>query len=169
LEVRTIRTTPIHPEVDIYNDDFFTGIFEFQKYLDNLRKIDHAIEEVFAMREEYIVTLTFAGLDPFANATDKLTNDNKTNYDYVKRCKRCVYEGFKMNLLQKITDGDGNSAYYTLNGIKIELPHFYTDNYYLYNELLFKDKRDTYKFTVSKLCKIEGWVNIDTYVNIACI
>lgn len=149
-----------HAEVDLYNDDFINGIFEFNSYFGNVRS--GATEELFVLREKILLSISLCGLDPYKNYAAQLVNQ-PTNYEYVKLLKQCVYEGYRMNVMRW-----NGEHYENRMGVKIDSP--FKAKYCLYKTLVFKTKKDVLKFTPDKVCRLDGFVGVnfffDTVVNV---
>lgn len=156
LNVRSPHGPPKHPETDIYMDDFMMLPFSFNNYLSNLKYVSPSIEDVFVMREDLIIMLISNGFNPYVNYDRQLIN-NPTDYNYVSRLKRCIYEGFKLNILRKMPNG----TYETRLGVPIRLQPSYTDTFYVYDEITFKGKSNLLTYTVGHIAKIEGFITID--------
>jgi HrpA-like RNA helicase len=155
LSVRVVKIAH-DGETDIYNDDFIAGIFEFNSYFGNVR--DGATEELFVLREKILLSLSLCGMDPYKNYSKQLVTQ-PTNYEYVKRLKQCIYEGFKMNVMRW-----NGEKYETRLGVLVDSE--FKSKFCIYKTLLFKTKKDVLKFTVDKVCKLDGFVGVNFFFDV---
>lgn len=173
------------------SDQFLEILFTVEEWSKNLVYM-REFKELIEMRNEIMNGFAQLGLSPF-NAPSILNYfpdrqnvhfaqdvaDNKTVDDVLTRFKRCIYEGYKLNLLKKhVHNGEVNyktlkgypviigdmyskqqAKFYTKHGVgKVDLP-----NYVVANKLIFKKAQmvPVYKIHASIISVMDGFVGID--------
>lgn len=173
------------------SDQFLEILFTVEEWSKNLVYM-REFKELIEMRNEIMNGFAQLGLSAF-NAPSILNYfpdrqnvhfaqdviNNKTIDDVLARFKRCVYEGYKLNLLKKhVLNGDVSyktlkgypvivgdmyskqqMKFYTKHGIgKVDLP-----NYIIANKLILKKAQmvPVYKIHASIMSVMDGFVGID--------
>lgn len=165
LSVREMPHTRPSDFVDMYNDDFIAGIFYMDAFFKDLSLVDSAVEDLFILREEIINNLLILGLNPFANIDKQLTNQpyNQTSLQYVALLKKCIYEGFKLNIAKY---NSKNQIYETRLGIETNVPPQLKSKpptFIVYNALVLKKDMSIIRHVVDKYCILDNYVNVDYF------
>ena len=147
--LRGVLIPPTEEEAFFYRarlllaDDFVEALLVLDEFMSRLEKSDgevvHVIDwavsvgldvarvmEVLARREEVVEDMLAAGLDPFWG--DELRLSRTSMKDFISRLvgiKRCLYDGYRHNLLHYNSD---ENVYEDRFGLKVEVPPMFTDN-----------------------------------------
>jgi HrpA-like RNA helicase len=151
----------------IYTDDFINGLYYFDAIKDYMDTIP---VEMIMHREDICYGLTLAGFNPYHNLSKRFSSLKYANQmQYIQQIKKCIYQGFKLNTCIK-----RNNTYYNRLGNKVIVSHGYELNYssnspennplyVLYDGLLLRNIKGEPQYTTSKLCVLDGFVNIDVH------
>nr|QQV29392.1 genome polyprotein [Kaumoebavirus] len=114
-------------------DDILNGVLFFNSFCDALSVDPLSIQdwcqahkvnykemlEVSEIRDEIIEGLANLGLNPFANSGESLIENVRTDAELIERVKNlkhCVWEGYKLNVIEREEDGT-----YRKNGIPVKI------------------------------------------------
>lgn len=167
-------------KVNIFNDDFINFIYYIEFLFNNVKLIRDKIADLFIAREDLINCLLFNGLDPFYNINKRLILVNETEkYEYICKIKQCIYDGFKLNIAQL-----RNNKYVNRLGVELTTDKHINisttgaspgsssearstnPEFIIFSDLLFKKTDGLFKYVLKKICILDGFVNIDLYMDI---
>lgn len=155
------------------NDSFINAIYFMEDLLEgNLAAITEFIK-IIEIRENIIGVMISLGFNPFKNYNKRLIMlDNvMEKISYIKTLKTCIYEGFKMNIIKKVMNGEYYNYYNRLGSlVKVSGINMYQmkPEYAVYYQLSMKQDNKTRKFLykANKTCILDGCVNVDVFFDV---
>lgn len=162
------------------NDDFINSILYMEKLLESSSREISMNKHIFEERENILHSMMISGLNPFKNYNKRLITMLQSaslneKIDYIKTLKKCIYEGFKLNVLQKIVSSSGN-------GSETKYVNRFNDNiqasginvfelkpeFLITSKVLLKDniKTGIFSYKTEFTCILDGFVNIDLYFDV---
>jgi len=148
-----------------FSDDFINGMYYFYVIDKHLLEIP---SDILGNREDVCNSLVMAGFNPYHNYNIRFSTQ-KNKFDYIQKIKQCIYEGFKLNTCRwqndKYVNRMGNTIVISRgNNINYNESSTTTNpKFVLYNDLIYRKIKGKMMFNTSKICVLDGFVNVDVY------